>query len=100
VVKEAINLCRTAGVNVIMITGDAKETAIAIARELNILSPSQKAESSCWTGAEFEALSPADKKKALSGKQGKVFSRVEPRHKRELVKILIDMVSIGLECLI
>jgi len=74
-----------------MITGDAKETAIAIARELNILSPSQKAESSCWTGAEFEALSPADKKKALSGKQGKVFSRVEPRHKRELVKILIDM---------
>ena len=40
-VKESIDICRTAGVNVIMITGDAKETAIAIAKELNILSSNQ-----------------------------------------------------------
>lgn len=92
-VKDSINDCRTAGVNVIMITGDAKETAIAIARELNILSPSQKAENSCWTGSEFEKLSAREKNLALKGRQGKVFCRVEPRHKRELVKILIDMVS-------
>lgn len=90
-VKDSINDCRTAGVNVIMITGDAKETAIAIARELNILSPSQKAENSCWTGSEFEKLSAREKNLALKGRQGKVFCRVEPRHKRELVKILIDM---------
>jgi hypothetical protein len=32
--------------------------------------------------------------KALEGHEGKVFSRVEPRHKRELVKILIEMVSV------
>jgi len=74
-----------------MITGDAKETAIAIAKELNILSPNQQPEKFCWTGAEFEALSAENKKKALHGRLGKVFSRVEPRHKRELVKILIDM---------
>jgi P-type E1-E2 ATPase len=53
-VKEAIMDCRTAGVNVIMITGDAKETAISIAQELNILTGEGK--NSSWTGAEFEAL--------------------------------------------
>lgn len=36
--KDSIRLCRTAGINVIMITGDAKETAVAIAKELGILS--------------------------------------------------------------
>lgn len=48
---------------------------------------------SCFTGAEFEKLTDEQKKKILEGKNGKVFSRVEPRHKRELVKHLIDMVS-------
>jgi predicted ATP-dependent Lon-type protease len=33
------------------------------------------------------------KREALSGSAGKVFCRVEPRHKRELIKILIEMVS-------
>lgn len=42
-VKESIQQCRTAGVNVIMITGDAKETAIAIANELQILSGANSA---------------------------------------------------------
>ena len=37
-VKPSIQACKTAGISVIMITGDAKETAISIARELNILS--------------------------------------------------------------
>lgn len=87
-VKDSIKQCRTAGVNVIMITGDAKETAVAIARELGILQGSKEV---CFTGAEFEALSDNEKKSALEGKNGKVFSRVEPRHKREIVKILNDM---------
>lgn len=92
-VKQSIADCRTAGINVIMITGDAKETAIAIAKELNIITEGQDTKSSCFTGAEFEDLSNAGKRQALQGGKGKVFSRVEPRHKRELVKILIDMVS-------
>ena len=73
-----------------MITGDSKETAVAIAKELNIIAPGQDVKKSCWTGAEFEKMTLDEKKAALSGRQGKVFSRVEPRHKRELVKILID----------
>lgn len=91
-VKDSILACRTAGINVIMITGDAKETAVSIATELNILTGNEK--NACFTGAEFEALSREQKIKALEGHEGKVFSRVEPRHKRELVKILIDMVSL------
>jgi magnesium-transporting ATPase (P-type) len=90
-VKDSILACHTAGINVIMITGDAKETAVAIAKELNILTGNEK--DACFTGAEFEALSKEQKIKALQGHEGKVFSRVEPRHKRELVKILIEMVS-------
>lgn len=36
-------------------------------------------------------MSSADKKKAVGGDGGRVFSRVEPQHKRELVKILIEL---------
>lgn len=75
-----------------MITGDSKETAVAIAKELNIISANTSM-NECYTGAEFEAKSDKEKKEALEGRRGKVFSRVEPRHKRELVKILIEMVS-------
>lgn len=55
-VADSIRQCRTAGVNVIMITGDSKETAVAIAKELNIIAANQSVEGSCWTGAEFEGL--------------------------------------------
>ena len=76
-----------------MITGDAKETAVSIAKELNIIPENADIKSTCFTGAEFEELTQKQKESALSGSDGKVFSRVEPRHKRELVKILIQMVS-------
>ena len=92
-VEQAIKDCKTAGVNVIMITGDAKETAVSVAKELKIIPENADLAQTCFTGAEFEALNPAQKEKVLSGSIGKVFSRVEPRHKRELVKILIKMVS-------
>jgi len=89
-VKPMIQECKTAGITVIMITGDARETAISIARELDILTPGQDTEKSCFTGAQFEELTQDQKIAILKGTHGKVFSRVEPRHKRELVKILID----------
>lgn len=88
-VKGAIVECKTAGIRVIMITGDSKETAVSIAKELNIIEEDGPTVS--FTGMEFEGLTHEQKKQALSGTGGKVFSRVEPRHKRELVKILIEM---------
>jgi Ca2+-transporting ATPase len=75
-----------------MITGDSKETAVAIAKELKIIDKSTPENS--FSGYELVKLTPEQKKKALSGHGGMVFSRVEPSHKRELVKILIDLVSI------
>ena len=92
-VEKAIQDCKTAGVNVIMITGDSKETAVSIAKELNIIPENADIKKTCFTGSEFEALTEKQKQGVLSGSTGKVFSRVEPRHKRELVKILIQMVS-------
>lgn len=92
-VTSAIEDCKTAGIRVIMITGDSKETAVAIAKEINIIDPNSDISTNSFTGMEFDALTPEKKREALSGAGGKVFSRVEPRHKRELVKILIEMVS-------
>lgn len=93
-VRKSIEDCKTAGINVIMITGDSKETAVAIAKQCNIIEQDQDTRSSCFTGSEFEKMTPDQKKNVLKGAHGKVFSRVEPRHKRELVKHLIEMVSI------
>lgn len=87
-VKPAIAHCRTAGIRVIMITGDAKTTAISVAKELNILDQHQDEKECCFTGAEFAALSEEKRKQVLRTEGGRVFSRVEPRHKRELVKSL------------
>ena len=91
-VKQAIADCKTAGIRVIMITGDSKETAVAIAKEISIID--EDGPNTSFTGTEFEKLSHEQKLKALGGAGGKVFSRVEPRHKRELVKLLIEMVSL------
>ena len=58
-VKGAIQECKTAGINVIMITGDSKETAVAVAKELDIIPGNADIAKTCFTGAEFEALSAA-----------------------------------------
>lgn len=54
-VKSAISDCKTAGIRVIMITGDSKETAVAIAKEINIID--NDGPNTSFTGSEFEALS-------------------------------------------
>jgi P-type E1-E2 ATPase len=55
-VKDAIADCHTAGIRVIMITGDSKQTAIAVAKELNILEQHQNENKCCFTGTEFAQM--------------------------------------------
>ena len=87
-VPQAIEDCQTAGVRVIMITGDAKNTAANIAQKAGILNADSNLATSVFTGSDFEKMSEDAKKKAVGGTGGKVFARVEPAHKRELVKVL------------
>jgi len=74
-----------------MITGDSRETAMSIAKELTIINENDDPEKCVFTGTQFDKMTDAQKKAAVGGETGKVFSRVEPAHKRELVKHLIDM---------
>ncbi|KAF4657233.1 hypothetical protein FOZ61_006409 [Perkinsus olseni] len=87
--RPAIDSCREAGISVVMITGDNKLTAEAIAKDLGIISPGKNAVS--LTGREFDQLSDSDKTAVLRrcmDEQGGVFSRTEPRHKQVIVRIL------------
>jgi len=52
-VKAAIEDCKTAGIRVIMITGDSNNTAIAIAKELEILNPLSDSKGDSFMGRDF-----------------------------------------------
>ena len=82
--KEAIRACRTAGISVIMITGDNKATADAIAVELGIIPVGGLS----LTGKDFERLTEKKQLDMLRGCSGAVFARTEPKHKQMIVKIL------------
>ena len=78
-VKDAIAQCRRAGIRPVMITGDHKDTAVAIARQLGILTdPSQ-----ALTGADLDALS--DEELTQTVDRYSVYARVQPEHKVRIV---------------
>lgn len=85
-VHKAIKDCKAAGIRVIVITGDNKETAEAICREIGVFSPNEDISYASFTGKEFMSLS--DKKNRLRQKGGLLFSRAEPKHKQEIVRLL------------
>ena len=79
-VKLAVEKCKTAGIKTVMITGDHKTTAVAIARELGILEDGQEA----ITGSELSKMS--DDELAERVENIRVYARVAPEHKVRIVK--------------
>ena len=78
--KLAVEKCKTAGIKTVMITGDHKITATAIAKTLGILED----ESEAITGAELEEMSDEDLTKNI--RKYSVYARVSPEHKVRIVK--------------
>ena len=78
-VKDAIKECNSAGIRAIMITGDHIDTAMAIARELGILTDDKKA----ITGSQLNEMD--DETFAREFKNIAVYARVQPEHKTRIV---------------
>ena len=78
--KVAVEKCKTAGIKTVMITGDHKITATAIAKKLGILEKEEEA----ITGLELEKMSDEELEKKV--RQYAVYARVSPEHKVRIVK--------------
>lgn len=81
-VKDAIKTCKQAGITTIMITGDHKDTAFAIAKDLGICTDSKKV----ITGQELNEI--PDEVFAKKVNEYQVYARVSPEHKVKIVKAL------------
>lgn len=80
--RDAVLQCKLAGIRPIMITGDHKNTAFAIAKSLSICNSND----SVLTGEDLEKLTDRDLEREV--KKAKVFARVSPNHKLRIVKAL------------
>ena len=78
-VGPAIDRCRSAGIRPVMITGDHKDTAVAIAKSLHILEDASQA----VTGAELDAI--PDDQLGEAVRRYSVYARVQPEHKVRIV---------------
>lgn len=85
-VAGAIAKCRSAGIRVIVITGDNQSTAETICRQIGVFGPTENLKGKSFTGRQFDELNESDKLKAA--KNASLFSRVEPSHKSKLVDLL------------
>merc|ERR1712112_439499 len=85
-VAPAIVLCKQAGIRVIMITGDNKNTAEAICKRIGIFQETESTDGKAFSGREFDDLSPGEQKTACAN--ARMFARVEPFHKSKIVEYL------------
>ncbi|MFW9834541.1 MAG: cation-translocating P-type ATPase [Candidatus Thorarchaeota archaeon] len=87
-VRDAIRLCKHAGIRPVMITGDHKLTARAIAREVDLIDT----DGEVLTGSDLDSLSHEQYKTVV--KRCNVFARVAPEHKLEIVSALKENAEI------
>lgn len=87
-VPQAIEDCRTAGIQVMVITGDNKDTAEAICREIGVFGSDENIRPRSLTGKEFMELPSREKAAHLKQSGGLLFSRAEPKHKQDIVRLL------------
>ncbi|GAA5990098.1 hypothetical protein JCM5350_001100 [Sporobolomyces pararoseus] len=92
-VRGAIEKCKTAGVRVVVITGDNKNTAETICKQIGVFQEGEDLTGKSFTGKEFGNLSKPEKVKAVM--EASLFSRTEPGHKLEIVELLQEQ---GLVC--
>ncbi|GIL89579.1 hypothetical protein Vretimale_1863 [Volvox reticuliferus] len=95
--SRALQLCQQAGIRVVMVTGDNKSTAEAVARQVGLLSRDAVAtyddeeaimQGLSYTGQEFDALAASPGEQSAAVSRLAVMSRVEPMHKLRLVELL------------
>ncbi len=80
--REAVQACRSAGIETVMITGDSAETALAVARRLDIAETKDRV----VTGEEIDKMD--EEEFARRAKQYAVYARVSPGHKTKIVRAL------------
>jgi Ca2+ transporting ATPase len=85
-VADSIQACMAAGIRVVMITGDNKDTAIAICRRIGIFGEHEDTTGKAFTGREFDDLSKEQQFQAACN--AACFARVEPAHKQKIVEYL------------
>ncbi|KAI6249628.1 Calcium-transporting ATPase sarcoplasmic/endoplasmic reticulum type [Erysiphe necator] len=85
-VAASVKKCKEAGIRVIVVTGDNKNTAEAVCRQIGVIGNSESTDGRSFTGREFDNLSESEKIDAV--KKAYLFSRVEPNHKFKFVELL------------
>ncbi|KAL9183678.1 hypothetical protein ACHAXT_004534 [Thalassiosira profunda] len=95
-VAESIKKCHDAGVRVVMITGDARDTAVAIARDVNILPPASPGQQiKAYEGREFFEKPESEQLQLLGSPGNMIFCRAEPSDKQKLIKMLQSLGEIS-----
>lgn len=79
---QAIKICKSAGIKPVMITGDYKDTAVAIAKDLGLMT----SESMVLTGSELDNITDEELRKSVENTS--VYARVSPEHKVRIVEAL------------
>lgn len=85
-VAESIIKCRSAGIRVVVITGDNQKTAESICRQIGVFGEDEDLSDKSYTGRQFDSLTESEQYQASL--RASLFSRVEPSHKSRLVDLL------------